>query len=77
MGHPGDALKLPSQTQISGLSAHALDSQLLRREDSQGQFRKKVQVLVTQSCLTLCNSMDRSPPGSTVHGILQARILEW
>ena len=30
-----------------------------------------------QSCLTLCNSMDHSPPGSPVHGILQARILEW
>ena len=34
-------------------------------------------VLVTQSCLTLCNPMDCSPPGSSVHGILQARILEW
>ena len=28
------------------------------------------------SCLTLCNPMDCSPPGSSVHGILQARILE-
>jgi len=35
-----------------------------------------VKVLVAQSCLTLCNSMDCSPPGSSVHGILQARILE-
>ena len=34
-------------------------------------------VLVTQSCLTLCNPMDCSPPSFTVHGILQARILEW
>ena len=33
--------------------------------------------LVTQSCPTLCNSMDCSPPGSSVHGILQVRILEW
>ena len=33
--------------------------------------------LVTQSCLTLCNRMDCSPSGSSVHGILQARILEW
>ena len=32
---------------------------------------------VAQSCLTLCNPMDCSPPGSSVHGILQARILEW
>ena len=30
-----------------------------------------------QSCLTLCNTMDCSPPGSSVYGILQARILEW
>ena len=33
--------------------------------------------LVTQSCLTLCNPMNCSPPGSSVCGILQARILEW
>ena len=32
--------------------------------------------LVTQSCSTLCDPMDCSPPGSSVHGILQARILE-
>ena len=30
-----------------------------------------------QSCPTLCNLMDCSPPGSSVHGISQARILEW
>ena len=30
-----------------------------------------------QSCLTLCDPKDHSPPGSSVHGILQARILEW
>ena len=30
-----------------------------------------------QSCLTLWDLMDCSPPGSSVHGILQARILEW
>ena len=32
---------------------------------------------VTQSCPTLRNPMDCSPPGSSVHGILQARVLEW
>ena len=32
---------------------------------------------VAQSCPTLCNPVDGSPPGSSVHGILQARILEW
>ena len=30
-----------------------------------------------QSCLTLCKSMDYNLPGSSVHGILHARILEW
>ena len=30
-----------------------------------------------QSCLTLCNPIDGSPPGSPVPGILQARVLEW
>ena len=32
---------------------------------------------VTQLCPTLCSSMDYSLPGSSVHGILQARIVEW
>ena len=33
--------------------------------------------LVTQSCLTLCDTVDCSPPGFSVHGIFQARVLEW
>ena len=32
---------------------------------------------VAQSCPTVCDPMDCSPPGSSVHGIFQARILEW
>ena len=32
---------------------------------------------VAQSSPTLCNPMDCSPPGSSVHGIFQARVLEW
>ena len=32
---------------------------------------------VGQLCLTFCNPVDCSPPGSSIHGILQARILEW
>ena len=39
-------------------------------------LKVKVKVLVTQSCPALCHPMDFSPPGSSVHGILQARILE-
>ena len=37
----------------------------------------KAKVLVAQSCPTLCDPMDSNSPGSSVHGILQARILEW
>ena len=38
---------------------------------------RKWNVFVAQSCLTLCNIMGCSLPGSYVHGIFQARILEW
>ena len=41
------------------------------------QLFQHVLCLVAQSCPTLGNPMDCSPPGSSVHGILQARILEW
>ena len=34
-------------------------------------------MFVARSCPTLCDPLDSSPPGSSVHGILQARILEW
>ena len=37
----------------------------------------KMSVLVTQSYLTHCDLMDCSLPGYSVHGILQARLLEW
>ena len=37
----------------------------------------EVKVLITQSCMTLCNPMDCSLPGSSVYGISQARTLEW
>jgi len=32
---------------------------------------------VTQSCLILCDPVDCSLPGSSIHGIFQARVLEW
>ena len=41
------------------------------------QDKWKVKVLVSQSCPALCDPMDCNTPGSSVHGILQARILEW
>ena len=62
-----------------------LSSSNLDREASTPQRRvlivqmqwSEMKVLVAQSCLTLCDPMDCSPPGPSVHGILQARILEW
>ena len=38
---------------------------------------EQVKVLVAQSCPTLFNTMDFSPPGSSIQVILQARMLEW
>ena len=40
-------------------------------------MKVKSQSEVTQSCPTLSDPMDCSPPGSSVHGIFQARVLEW
>ena len=40
-------------------------------------MKVKSESKVTQSCLTLSDPMDRSLPGSSVHGILQAGVLEW
>ena len=41
------------------------------------RMKVKRESKVAQSCLTLSDPMDRSPPGSSVHGIFQARVLEW
>ena len=40
-------------------------------------MKEKGESEVAQSCPTLSNPMDCSPPGSSVHGIFQARVLEW
>ena len=40
-------------------------------------MKSGMKVLVAQSCPTLCDPMNSSLPGSSVHGILLARILEW
>ena len=40
-------------------------------------MKAKSESEVTQSCLTLSDPMDCGPPGSSVHGIFQARVLEW
>ena len=47
------------------------------RDDVQSIYYECMHAKWLQLCLTVCNPMDCSPPGSPVHGILQARILEW
>ena len=47
------------------------------RNDLELEAVKSLSMKVAQSCLTLCDPMDYSPPGFSLHGILQARILEW
>ena len=63
-----------------GLNPHLLHWQtgsLPLRHPRNTISRGCVCVLFTQSCPTLCNPMDCSLPGFSVHGILQARLLEW
>ena len=54
----------------------SLDGKLIKGNRSTGGFSVYV-CSVAQSCPTLWDPMDCSPPGSSVHGIFQARILEW
>ena len=73
--------------QKANLWRHKADQCLLRDGGGSGQWLHmgttflfevmKVKVLMGQLCPTLCNPMDYSLPGSSVHGIFQARILEW
>ena len=81
----------PKNTGVSSLSLlqHIFPSQesnwglphtgrILYRLSSQGSQKHQWGVVsVAQPCPTLCDPMDCSPPGSSVRGILQARILEW
>ena len=64
--HPAYLTYMQSTSyKMPGWMNHKLDSRL--------ESERKV----AQSCPTLCNSMDCSLPGSSLHGILQARVLEW
>ena len=66
----GDLLDPGIEPRSPALQADSLLSEPLGKPLS-------VKVLVAQSCLTLCDPMDGSLPGSSVHRIIQARILEW
>ena len=68
---------------INSSSASLIQSQFLLHFKVSVKKKKKkknkvsVHAKLLQSCLSLCNLTDYSPPGSSVHGILQARGLEW
>ena len=54
-------------------------TQTAKEKPTKGQeknFKGNVVVFVTKTCLTLCDPVDYSLPGASVHGFLQARILE-
>ena len=71
------ALKKKASLSSSVSETHLVDKMQASRGPDEVHQVMKVKVLVTQSCLTLFDSMDCSLPGSSVHGILQARILKW
>ena len=83
--HPRSLSTWPGIATIRTTSAnseHNVGALSLRNQSQfcAGHFRwdsVKVKVSVSQLCPTLCDCMDCSPPGSPVHGILQARILKW
>ena len=60
-----------SQTQLKHLSTHA------RMHVCMYIDRHICTCMHAQSCQTLCNPMDHRPPGSSVHELSQARIMEW
>ena len=74
---PCFCMMLPYISSLPGLGLNAISPERPPQLPYLKRPLKRVKVLVAQLCLTLCDTMDCSPPGSSVHGILQARILEW
>ena len=73
------AMKTPMHPEppSSSASLSRLGTENSKHSSMKEFLKRKVKVLVTQSCPTLCDPMDYNPPGSSVRGILQAGILEW
>ena len=83
-GHPSPASALSSWVPVWSLSEHCrskhVEWYLENRSWEQTLtlfIKKQSESEVAQSCLTLCNPMDHNLPGSSVHGVFQARVLEW
>ena len=77
--HPQHSQRDSQTTSISALCAPTDMPIPLARQRSRGPAQSSIVPAssVAQLCLTLCDPRDCSPPGSSVHGISQARILEW
>ena len=67
------------QTQLKQLSRSSKNTYWLAMELKRVviTLNEGREILVAQSCLIFCDPMEYSPPGYSVHGILQARILKW
>ena len=75
---PGDLPNPGIEPGSPTLQADALSSEPPGKPHINGEKKeRKKESEVTQLCPTLCDPMDCSQPGSSVHGVLQARILEW
>ena len=85
----GGGLRVHKATPAAVSTMHGLSLETLRKKVAEGQDLRFwiFNIIFTlshcmcakslQFCLTLCDPMECSPPGSSVHGILQARILGW
>ena len=70
-----DFIFLGSKITADGDCNHEIKRWLLLGREVMTNLDSEIEV--AQSCSTLCDPMDCSLPGSSVHGVLQARILEW
>ena len=61
----------------SAIKRNTFESALMKWMKLEPIIQSESKSEVAQPCRTLCNPVDCSPPGSSIHGTLQARILEW
>ena len=61
----------------SAIKRNTFESALMKWMKLEPIIQSESKSEVAQPCRTLCNPVDCSPPGSSIHGTLQAKILEW